>query len=165
MKRKIIKIITIFITVSFFLLMSLSLSSCELKRDYTSDNIFAPNNGKEFISNHIYTIEEVYNARGIGFEDLLNLAYYSGNEKYNFDKFQGFEPKEKDEIEEAIMILLKAKLAEVYNERESKEEYKATINDFEITYYGCYNGFVAFKSRRIDEEYPTEIIEEWETIG
>ena len=120
---------------------------------------------KKINSYQIYSIEEVYNAGDITFEDLLNLAYYSGNEIYNLDKFQGFTPKDKVEMDEETMMSLKAKLVEMYNERVSKEQYKATINDFEITYYGCFNGYYAFESRHINEEAPTEIIEEWEEIG
>lgn len=120
---------------------------------------------RDFNSYQIYSIEEVYNVGGIAFEDLLNLAYHSGNEIYNLDKFQGFTPKDKVKMDEETMLSLKAKLVEMYNERVSKEQYKATINDFEITYYGCFNGYYAFESRHINEETPTEIIEEWEEIG
>ena len=116
-------------------------------------------------SNQIYSIKEVYDNNYITYGDLLNIAYYSGNEGYNPNEFEKFIPKDKGVMDEETIINLKTKLVELHNEKVSKEENKATIDDFIITYYGCYNGFCAFKSRNIEESDPAVIIEEWETIG
>jgi len=117
-------------------------------------------------ANKVYSLLEVYNVNEISYEDLLNIAYYSGNECYNTEFFQNFKPKEKVPLDAEIELEIKTKLAENYNAKVTKEIDKVKVEDYVITFYfGCYNGYYAFFYDNIMFEDVTEVIEEWETIA
>ncbi|MBQ9714491.1 MAG: hypothetical protein IJV83_04130 [Clostridia bacterium] len=111
-----------------------------------------------------YTLQEAYEIGDITFEDLLNIAYYSGNEVYNTDTFKDFEPKKKQELNEEVALVLKFALAEEHNKNVKDEEKKINVDGFIISYYGCYNELHAFEDSHMDILESEVITEEWETI-
>ena len=88
----------------------------------------------------------------------------SGNEGYNVEQFKGFKPIDVGKMDENVEITLKQKLVEEYNKDVDNEEYKADIDDIDITYYGCYNGFYVFTYKNDLIDWPAEILDDWEIV-
>ena len=110
-----------------------------------------------------YSLQNAYDNGYITYEDLLNIAYHSGNAGHNPDIFQDFTPKTIGEMGTGTATSLKTELVKRHNEE--VENYKATVDDFVIAgYYGCYNGLYAFIAENVNADGPAVIVEEWETI-
>ena len=90
-------------------------------------------------------LETAYEQDLISYDDLLSIAYYSGNYLPNEDKFsEDFIPKEKGELS----TLIKHQIKKVYSK---KYNYNYTIFNFtqyEIHNYGEYNGYIAHSYER-----------------
>ena len=109
-----------------------------------------------------YSLNDTYLAGGISYDDLLNIAYHKGDSRYNEDKFQDFTPKDKGVLPSYIETKIKRKLVEIENEL-CQDNF--SINDIEICYYGCYNGYYAILYENTKVMRPEVIVEEWETIA
>ncbi|MBQ2769513.1 MAG: hypothetical protein IJF44_06035 [Clostridia bacterium] len=114
----------------------------------------------------LYTLEEVYEAGEIDRKDLLNIAYYGGDAKYNSDEIdEDFVPIEKGELSEEISLEIREYLAEKERTDEKHPHPETKAEDFEITsYYGCYNGYYAFMYDNLNTVEPAVIEEYFEEI-
>ena len=92
----------------------------------------------------LYSLEEVYAAKEIGKDDLLNIAYHNGDAERNKDALEGFEPKPIGELSEEISLKIRECVAEDYRNDGTFPE--ATAENIIITdYLGCYNGYYAIR--------------------
>lgn len=95
----------------------------------------------EMPSGVFYTLKEAYENNYITRNDLLNIAYYSGDYKYNLEIYKNFQPSEKEELTEDMSLVLKKEIVKAIN---SVEE-NVSVEDFVIPeYYGVYNGAHCF---------------------
>ena len=137
MKKGIIKVFAIIFSV---MLLCVGVVGC--------DN----NNGS------FYSLNDIYLAGGISYDDLLNIAYHKGDSRYNEDKFQSFVPKDKGVLPSYIETKIKRKFLE-------GDENHYSLDDIKIYYYGCYNGYYAIICKNTEVSSPEVIVEEWETIA
>ena len=86
----------------------------------------------------LYSLEEIYEARAIGWRDFLNIAYHNGDIERNKWLLQNFEPEPIGEPGEETAQKMRESMAEEYNDRRSE----ATAENFFIeVYLGCYYGY------------------------
>lgn len=104
-----------------------------------------------------YSLEQAYNDKLISYEDLLNIAYHTGNYRYNEELFEEFTPTEKGELDKSVERTIKKAL--------SKRDGREKPNTFIVYYYGCYNGYYAIFADNENWAYPAEIIEGFDIIG
>ena len=107
-----------------------------------------------------YSLNDTYLAGGISYDDLLNIAYYTGDSRYNEDKFQDFVPNDKGVLPSYIETKIKRKFLELEDAK-----YHYSLDDIKIYYYGCYNGYYAITCKNKQIMYPEVIIDKYVTIG
>ena len=96
----------------------------------------------------IYSLKEVYETGGISKHDLLSIAYYNSDKKINEEQMgEDFMPVPQDEeLDSAVELKIREAMAELYRTRETNPKPNTTAEDiFIVQYYGCYNGFHAFR--------------------
>ena len=122
--------------------------------DSESDQGGDPESSSEYvgeITGVFYTMEEAYEAGYLTREDLTNIAYYH-NEWVPYP----------ETLDNSIAEAIKKTQAE--DLRKNVPEAKA--EDIQIIkYYGEYNGNYAVMIDHPYGEYPTVIVDEWETVG
>ena len=104
-----------------------------------------------------YPLEQAYNDKLISYEDLLNIAYHTGNYRYNEELFENFTPTEKGELDKSVERTIKKALSKRSKSREKPDT-------FIISYYGCYNGYYVVKCDNEDWLRPAVIIEGFDVI-
>ena len=62
----------------------------------------------------LYSLEEIYEARAIGWRDFLNIAYHNGDIERNKWLLQNFEPEPIGELGEETALKMRESVAERY---------------------------------------------------
>ena len=100
----------------------------------------------------LYSLEEVYAAKEIGKDDLLNIAYHNGDAERNKTALEGFEPIPIGELSDEISLKIRECVAEDYR-KDGKSEIAAE-NIIIKNYLGCYNGYYAIRFTDNLFDYP-----------
>ena len=114
----------------------------------------------------IYTLQEIYDLNEISRLDLWSIIYYSNNmdtgsnEITFFEEFkEGFTPQPLQEMSEQTHAIIKK---DMQHKKNQEENQKVKIKEIEITNYGYYNGYYAFRYYKEHKssfgEYPTVIL-------
>ena len=91
-----------------------------------------------------YTLQEAYDNGYLTREDLLNIAYYNGDQERNESALQNFEPTPIGELSEEISLKIRKYVAERY--RNNGYNPDVTAEHVSITnYLGCYNGYYVIR--------------------
>ena len=101
----------------------------------------------------LYSLEEIYEARAIGWRDFLNIAYHNGDIERNKWLLQNFEPEPIGELNEETAQKMRESMAE--EDRNNGTHPEATAENFFIeVYLGCYYGYYAARFSDNLSDYP-----------
>ena len=98
-------------------------------------------------SGEVFTLRALYEAGKLSKEDLLNIAYYSDNAKYNNELIgEDFTPTVDNTLSPELENKLTETIANFYRTREINPWKNAPAERFKIEgYYGFYNGYHILK--------------------
>ena len=110
---------------------------------------------KEEQKGSIYSLHALYEAGKLTQEDLLNIAYYSDNAKYNEELMgEDFVPTVDATLTPELENELKETIANVYRTRKINPWFVAQPESFEIVFYfGCYNGYNIVQYKEVYDNY------------
>lgn len=110
---------------------------------------------KEEQKGSIYSLHALYEAGKLTQEDLLNIAYYSGNAQYNEELIgEDFVPTVDATLTPELENELLETIANVYRTRKINPWFVAQPESFEIVFYsGCYNGYNIVQYKEVYDNY------------
>ena len=92
----------------------------------------------------LYSLQDVYDAQEIDRDDLMNIAYYTGDIERNQEALEGFTPEPIGELSEDTAQKIRECVAQIYRNDEAFSD--TTAEDIYIVkYLGCYNGYYAIR--------------------
>ena len=106
----------------------------------------------------LYTLQEAYDNGYLTREDLLNIAYYNGDQERNESALQNFEPTPIGELSEEISLKIREYVAERYR-NDGSEPAATAENIFIKNYLGCYNGYYAVRFTDNLFQYPEWVMD------
>ena len=100
-------------------------------------------------------LEKAYEMGIVSRHDLLCIAYNAGGitNPYHYMTAEGvfedkFTPMPAGELDSETSLKIKEDIAHKYRTREDNPIAEAKAEDFELDYYGCYNGYYVFQHNR-----------------
>ena len=127
--------------VSFVLAFAIALCGCGNTRDNSesvaeSESVVVESEEEKEKIGGDYTLEALYDAGKLTQEDLLNIAYYSGNARYNLDLMgEDFVPTVEAELTEELEKEIQKTLAQIACDRKINPASKFSPETYEIEYY------------------------------
>ena len=131
--------------ISLLLCISVCLGLCfgctRLTSDKESESVPEEKTGE------VFTLRALYEAGKLSKEDLLNIAYYSNNAKYNNELIgEDFTPTADNTLSPELEKKLQETIANFYRTRKINPWKNASAKWFKIEgYYGFYNGYHILK--------------------
>lgn len=103
----------------------------------------------------LYSLQDVYDAQEIDRDDLMNIAYYTGDIERNQEALEGFTPEPIGELSEDTAQKIRECVAQIY--RNDGTFFDITAEEIRIVkYLGCYNGYYAIRFLDTLSDYTTE---------
>ena len=139
--------------ISLLLCISVCLGLCFGCTRLTSDkesafeSVFESESVPEEKTGEVFTLRALYEAGKLSKEDLLNIAYYSNNARYNNELIgEDFTPTADNTLSPELENKLQETIANFYRTREIHPWKNASAERFKIEgYYGFYNGYHILK--------------------
>lgn len=92
----------------------------------------------------LYSLQDVYDAQEIDRDDLMNIAYYTGDIERNQEALEGFTPEPIGELSEDTAQKIRECVAQIYRNDGTFSDIAAEEIRI-VKYLGCYNGYYAIR--------------------